>query len=340
MNKLRQKGLSLVELIIGIALASVIIAGVIQVFLANRQAFTMTESLVRIQENGRFALDFIGAAVRDAGNYGCVPEYSSQTGNIQAKTGDAALNGPEDFGAVVAAITSDGAAPAMGVVEFDAPDTLGLLTVTSNSSIIDNTVALGAGLIALEANPNASFNDDDWLFVSNCLVGDFIIADTNTTNNQIDITAALGEGFRQTQFTQLNQVSTVSEVNRLQFTVDTVNNALTVLENDSDPGNAQQLVDGIENIQFTYGVDTDGNFVPDYFDNIGEIVAAGDEEDIIAVKIFVLAVSNLEASNDVVTEEQTITLNDPSQTNQTVVMPDRQLRKVFESTVTLRNRMN
>lgn len=328
MKRLKHAGLSLVELLIGIALASVIIAGIVQVFLANRQAFTLTESLVRVQENGRFAIDFIGAAARDAGNYGCVPEYLASSDNIKTATGDDELKEPSHFRAVNKA--EDGVAPSAGI---DAPDELGLFTVTAESAQIDNTVASAAGELALSNTSGTEFDEDDWLLVSNCEVGDFIIAGAATTNTTIDISDANTNEFRLSQYQRLNQVSTVHKVRRYQFSVNTDDDTLQVLiDDDAVP---QDLIDGIANIQFEYGVDTDGNFEPDFFDKYND-VPTSERGNIIAIKIYVLAVSNLETTDNVVTAPQTLDFAEWDD----VVMTDNRLYKTFESTVLLRNRVN
>jgi len=46
-------------------------AGVIQIFLSAKQAYRLQENLSRLQENGRFAMDFITKDVRMAGYAGC-----------------------------------------------------------------------------------------------------------------------------------------------------------------------------------------------------------------------------------------------------------------------------
>lgn len=62
-----QKGLSLIELLVGLALGLVLMVGVLQVFLASRQTYASNEAMSRLQENGRFALEFIANSARLAG---------------------------------------------------------------------------------------------------------------------------------------------------------------------------------------------------------------------------------------------------------------------------------
>jgi type IV pilus assembly protein PilW len=63
----QQKGLSIVELMIALTLSLILLAGVIQVFLSTRQTYQTNEVISRMQENGRFALDFMTRSVRLGG---------------------------------------------------------------------------------------------------------------------------------------------------------------------------------------------------------------------------------------------------------------------------------
>ncbi|SNS26974.1 PilW family protein [Pseudomonas segetis] len=65
--KNRQSGLSLVELMIGMALGLILLLGVIQVFLSSRQTLAVNDAMSKLQENGRFGLEFISQSARIAG---------------------------------------------------------------------------------------------------------------------------------------------------------------------------------------------------------------------------------------------------------------------------------
>ncbi|MCY1426514.1 hypothetical protein D9M71_423360 [compost metagenome] len=67
----RQRGLSLIELMIAILISSVLLLGVLQLF-SNTTATDRTNSaLARVQESGRIALEIIGEDARRAGYQGC-----------------------------------------------------------------------------------------------------------------------------------------------------------------------------------------------------------------------------------------------------------------------------
>lgn len=63
----KQKGLSLVELMVALTLGLVILVGVSYVFLGSRQSYRLQDDQAHMQETGRFVLDIIGRSVRQAG---------------------------------------------------------------------------------------------------------------------------------------------------------------------------------------------------------------------------------------------------------------------------------
>jgi len=67
----RQHGLSLIELMIALALGTIITTSVVQLFVSNSKTYKLLIGQSRMQESARFALEFIGRAVRVAGHRGC-----------------------------------------------------------------------------------------------------------------------------------------------------------------------------------------------------------------------------------------------------------------------------
>ncbi|MFK3649359.1 PilW family protein [Lysobacter enzymogenes] len=71
MNRRAQTGLSLVELMVALALSAVLAIGLLQIFGAARTSYKLSEGLARVQENGRFAVDYLQRDLRMAGHMGC-----------------------------------------------------------------------------------------------------------------------------------------------------------------------------------------------------------------------------------------------------------------------------
>jgi type IV pilus assembly protein PilW len=64
----RNTGLSLIELMVALTLGLLIVGAVIQVFVASRLTYNVNEGLGRVQENARFAMEFLQRDVRMAGS--------------------------------------------------------------------------------------------------------------------------------------------------------------------------------------------------------------------------------------------------------------------------------
>lgn len=67
----RQHGFSLVELMLALALGLVVVTGIVQLFVGNSRTYETITAQARLQENGRFALEFLTQAARSAGYFGC-----------------------------------------------------------------------------------------------------------------------------------------------------------------------------------------------------------------------------------------------------------------------------
>jgi len=69
------RGLTLVELMTALVISLVLLAGVAQVFVANKQTYQFSQSFARNQENSRFAVNILVRALRNAGYMSCQPGY-------------------------------------------------------------------------------------------------------------------------------------------------------------------------------------------------------------------------------------------------------------------------
>lgn len=71
-------GLSLIELMVALAIGAVLTIGLLQIFSASRASSQMQEGLSRVQENGRFAVQYLARNLRMVGYMGC----GADTGRI------------------------------------------------------------------------------------------------------------------------------------------------------------------------------------------------------------------------------------------------------------------
>lgn len=66
-SRRRQRGLSLVEMMVSIALGLLILVAILQVFTASRQTYRYQQNISRMQENARIAIEILQRTVRDTG---------------------------------------------------------------------------------------------------------------------------------------------------------------------------------------------------------------------------------------------------------------------------------
>jgi len=69
---IRQRGLTLIELMVTLAISGVILAGVVNIYTSSLTQSKLTGNLTAVQESGRFALNLIAHDVRMAGFSGCL----------------------------------------------------------------------------------------------------------------------------------------------------------------------------------------------------------------------------------------------------------------------------
>ncbi|MBL4877814.1 MAG: PilW family protein [Hyphomonas sp.] len=64
----KQKGLTLIELMISLLIGLVVTGVVIQVFVSNRVTFELQEGMAKVQESGRLSLQYLTRELREAGS--------------------------------------------------------------------------------------------------------------------------------------------------------------------------------------------------------------------------------------------------------------------------------
>ena len=64
------RGLSLVELLVALAIGSVLIVGAVTVYSNSRSTYAVNESIARLQERGRYVMSVIEPDIELAGYYG------------------------------------------------------------------------------------------------------------------------------------------------------------------------------------------------------------------------------------------------------------------------------
>ncbi|MBT4523092.1 MAG: hypothetical protein HOC23_24070 [Halieaceae bacterium] len=75
-------GFGLIELMVAVSLMGVLLTGLLELYLSSRQNYSATDSLSRLQENGRTAIEMIAADIRRAGFIGSNSDASRVAGSL------------------------------------------------------------------------------------------------------------------------------------------------------------------------------------------------------------------------------------------------------------------
>lgn len=167
----RERGFALIEIMIAITIAVLLSLGMVEVFSAQRAAFSANEALARVQENSRFALGFLERDLRMTGNMTCLNDlgfrgrlYNHLSPNVPANAPwlyrvDQALQVYEFVGTAPGsdyAITDPRVAPAAAAWNPPLPPALGIGGEALDGSDVivmrymsaEQTVLTGVGLQA------------------------------------------------------------------------------------------------------------------------------------------------------------------------------------------------
>lgn len=148
-------GLSIIELMVALAIGSLLILALVEVFAASRAAYLLSSGLARTQENGRFAIDILQRDLRMVGHAGCVNDQARfLPGNVTASRPaliSTFLTDAQQFDGEYDAITAPGLRFDVALTGYEA-----INTATGNTVAIASTPG-GASQAAWTGMPASVF---------------------------------------------------------------------------------------------------------------------------------------------------------------------------------------
>jgi type IV pilus assembly protein PilW len=363
-----ERGMSLVELMVAMALGLVLTVGMTQVYLGNRATYAFNDGLSLIQENARFAIDHVADNVRMAGFRGCLSDVAVQD-NLSGAANpfrDDIANGIGGYNAKGTSTGDDYAAGATDPAPLDDADAWSPALpdeLSAPARVLPGSDVLVIRNVSGTANALVSpFSDANVLDVAapvDFLPGEILVATDCQKVSIFQVTdvqpSASGATLSHSAdpFTPGNAVGAWdtnqsyglgSEVSRLEAVAYYVGRGengspslfqLRLQRTDATTSSFQpeELVEGIDTMQVRYGLDTDANRQVDTWQTADEVAAANSWGDVLSVEISLLT----RASEEHGTEFDTATYNiggvrfDP--------VNDRRLRQVFATTIGVRNRL-
>ena len=362
-------GFSLVELLIAMSIGLVVIGGAYQLFASTGHSVRLIETQSRMQEDARFAFSFIAKKLQQAGYFGCQEGTKDTMKSLVNTTSNSfrpwrSIEGWEASGTsygeqfhavlndtVVSAhnnshwSSSDGAVLDSGVYAKRRSDIIKIwyasdkatpLTTVSSNEVTFSPFDLEKGDIAV-INDCTSLK---LVQVCSCDSGDAAVCSGSDTKANFANCSA-------SNTTPANISSNIGSINLVTAEMRTLKEAIFFVSkrgNDRNnlpslywknlgsharAGSKKEILEGVESLQIVYGEDTDGDKTPNRYVS-ADLVS--DWNNITSIRISLLLVSR----NELLPEAMPVDFNHHAIL---VDSGDRHLRRVFTTTIALRNRV-
>lgn len=363
-NKTYQTGMTLIEIMISLLIGAFLIGGILDIFINSKQTYRMQEGLSRLQENGRFALDFLANDIRMSGFLGCNSQ-ATLTNNLKTSVEgtanyflynsfDKAIEGFESTSAsawtpaINTAITSPLGGSDVITIRRAADQSF---TVTAHASGTANlTLAASATTANLQTadfltTATTPANNCAIAVASNCSTAAVFqvsaIAGTVLSHNTGATGGASGAACEPDNSTN-DLINTyvggqVYPINTISYYIRTRTGAnQPSLYHKVGSNDAEELMEGIEQMHIWYGEDTDMDLatgispdnVPNYYVLANSVV---NMRRVISIRISLLGVS---LDDNLTSQSLPYTYN-----GATTTPTDRKIRRVFNTTIAVRNRL-
>jgi type IV pilus assembly protein PilW len=352
-----QLGLTLIELMISITIGLVVVGAVTYLYVGSKGAYRGNESLARIQEAGRFALDAIARDVRGAGALGCgsAATLAGQTRvNVIAPAGTAInpaqlmIDGsgqpipimgfkPASYGPPLPVTRPAGWTPPAGAPSYWGGDILQLQIGTGVAVRMSGPPDTTAGNVTIADNSVANFTANDYAMLGDCTsatifqvnsvaAGPPVLLSYKTSGGTVPALNAAGlPGFSVLTF------PTVQHVDQVTYYVGQTPAGLSALYRYSMARNtAEEVAENVEDMDVMYGVGANGAMAGGSFKHADTMTAA-DWSNVIGVRVSLVSVGD---------QLGAAPANQALQFHGTTWnAPNTRLRQVFTGTTAMRDRL-
>ncbi len=331
----KSSGMSLVELMIAVALGIIITGGLIEIFINNKLTYRVQDGLARLQENGRYAHYYLSKEIRMAG-YGSCGSLKTLVPAIQAKVV------PPNFAFSIDDVITghDGNAdgtwspalpPTLATVVAPGTDVIGLHSASRYSVTLKKPMVQPN--VALIVEDRIDIQQDDVILICDSDTADIFFV-TNVMNAESISHGSNGNwtpNLSKAYQTDARVMKIESSVFYLKDTgrVNITGQPILALVFQDLNGVESELVEGVEEMQITYGVDSSGDLVADTYQTATTIDAANNWANVMSVRLSLL----LNTIEEVNPQQQQFTYN-----GNTATPGDRMLRRQWDYFITLRNR--
>ena len=320
-----QKGLSMVELLVALAIQFILLAGMVYIYANSRTMFDVNEQLARVQENGRYTTDALLHDIRMSGYTGC-RSLNEITPNVIA-------NSPPSFAGMADAVmvyeNGAGWVNPTALARVAGSDVITLRSARGSSISLVGNMGTANANIQINGNPDG-LKANDLILISDCTSADLFRA-TGVSNGATVTIAHANSANSNNRLSKAYQTDAqiMSFDARTYFIATDANGTPGLYQYSLNSNSATLMADGVESMQLLLAEDTGGDQEPDIYVTAS---AVSDWENVIGVRVGLLIRSNIG-----VTSEPRPFSFDGSEAN---TANDTRLRKVFWSYAAMRNKIN
>lgn len=339
-----ESGVTLIELMVSLVIGMLVLSGVTYVFFASRTTYGYNESLSRIQENARIALDALSYDMRMAGFFGCakadlIPITVIANSAPVVKIDQTIAVAGYVYGN--AAVSFVDAGSLKGVAGSDVlVIRRGAVTPASLAGQMSST----SDALKLDCNPDA-IKANDLVLVTDCGSGDLFKAtavdgstDSGSCDGNANTVTQVSHAATSNSSAALSKIyGSDAQVMRFEEIAYFLRDSGRKTKNGNPVmslfrrlnGVVEEVVEGVENMRLFFeisgGAGNSSNVVG---------VASTDWQNVVAVQVYLL----MSAQDATLTEPREISFPG-AKTDKTTYGPDKVMRSEFVQTIALRNRL-
>ena len=278
----KNKGYTLLELLVANALGLMVLAGVVQVFSANSQSIRVLNANTNVQEGGRIGLELLSRDIRMADYWGCMPDPSSIVNHLDTTDSDydptkhnpttsTGLDGANDVGTLTLG----------GVTVKPGTDVLYLKGVAPNPDVrilppymptVSADIKVNTGVTTL---PKGAL-----ILITNCNGGDFF---TNTAMNtetgsqvlhatgNVTATGAVDNATKPLSQTYKGDAIISTLVSKAYFVGTNAKGSTSLYRYDEQDDNLMELIPNVADLQFQYGENNGTDHSVDKYGDAGSV---------------------------------------------------------------------
>ncbi|MCH9698518.1 MAG: PilW family protein [Gammaproteobacteria bacterium] len=342
-NRHIQSGFSIIEILIGLVISSILMTGIIDIYISNKQTYLIQDALSQVQENGRAAIDLLAQDARMAGYQGCsnvksVEPLTYLTSGIPDFTPDRVITGHSFDGSSWAPTVPATRLTSAHAVKANT-DVLTVTRASSCSQELLTSVTAGATSVTLTGAGTCPIKDGDYFLISDCGGSEiFKASSVSTSGNQTTLTATGGLSRNYShQNTGISGIGRVMRLTSTDYFISENATGVPILHRNELDGNSgytdTPLLEGIEDMSILYGSRTPGTNENVIYQSASAVT---NWEYVSSIRISLLVRS---VANNLSTEPTSYTFAGQTTAAADMNASDKYLRRVYTTSVQLRERI-